>query len=88
MLTTEDSIRNFLREKKLPMEWASDLLASASKRKDDFVSIVSREVVKFLQHLDIQDEISKFMRTHNMKIKAEITFEPISKERKERNAED
>jgi acid phosphatase class B len=73
---TEDSIRSFIREKKLPTEWASELVNNAQKRKDELMGLVGREMSKFFQHIDVQKEITEFLRNHNMRITANVTFHP------------
>ena len=76
LFMTEDTIRNIVKEKKLPVDWASDLFSAANKRKDELMGIVGKEMTKFFQHIDVQKEVSQFLENHTMKISAKVTFEP------------
>jgi len=71
---TEDTIRSFIKEKKIPKEWTHDLLNLAGKRKDDFLGLIGKEVANFFRHVDIQKELSTFFKNHDLKLKAEISF--------------
>lgn len=76
MFMTEDTIRNFIRDKKLPREWTQELLSMASRRKDDFVGLIAKEAANFFQNMDFQKEVNSFFRNNTMKISAEISFHP------------
>lgn len=66
---TEESVRNYLKEKKLPKELASQVLDGISKRKDDFYGLLVNEFGKVLSKIDISGEISKFLETHEVEVK-------------------
>lgn len=74
---TEESIRNYLADIKLPKEVLGFILQSAGKGKEELVSRVSKEIGGLLQHVDFVKEASKFAENHKFKISAEI--EVISK---------
>ena len=69
---TEESIRNYLGEMKLPKEVLQVLLQSASKSKDEITQRMSKEVVAMIQKIDLVKEFSKFAETHKFKISAEV----------------
>ena len=69
---TEESIRSYLGELKLPKEVLQVILQSAQKSKDEITQKVSKEVVGIFQKIDWVKELSKFAETHKFKISAEI----------------
>ena len=71
---TEDSVRNYLKDKKLPKEFASLILDSLTKKKDDFYGLLAKEFGRVLGKIDLSQEIKKFMEQH--KVHVEISFEP------------
>lgn len=79
---TEESIRNYLGEMKLPKEVLQTLLQSASKSKDEITQRMSKELVAMIQKIDLVKEFSKFAETHKFKISAEV--EILKKENTEK----
>lgn len=80
---TEESIRSYLGEMKLPKELLQGLLQSASNSKDEITNRVSKELVSMIQKIDLVKEFSKFAETHKFKISAEVEIlkkDPPSKE--------
>ncbi len=69
---TEENIRSYLGELKLPKEVLNLLIQSASKSKDEITQRVSKEVVQIFQKIDWVKEFSKFAENHKFKITAEI----------------
>ncbi len=69
---TEESIRNYVGEMKLPKEVLQTLLQSASKSKDEITQRMSKELVAMIQKIDLVKEFSKFAETHKFKISAEV----------------
>lgn len=69
---TEESIRSYLGELKLPKEVLQVLIQSANKSKDEVTQRVTKEVVGIIQKIDFVKEFSKFAETHKFKITAEI----------------
>lgn len=72
---TEDSIRNYLKDKKLPKELAALLLESVGKKKDDFYGLMAKEFGKMLAKTNLSEEWAKFLQTHKVHINATLTFE-------------
>lgn len=81
---TEESVRNYLADLKLPKEILKVVLDGAQKSKDEIVSRVSQEMVKMVDKLDIPKELTKFAQTHKFKISAEVQFIPLDKDEKEK----
>ena len=73
---TEESIRNYLADLKLPKEVLGFILQSANKGKEELVTRVSKEIGGLLSHIDIVGEASKFAENHKFKITAEIEVTP------------
>jgi hypothetical protein len=69
---TEESLRTYLSELKLPKEALNLLIQSASKSKDEITQRVTKEAVAIIQKIDFVKEFSRFAETHKFKITAEI----------------
>lgn len=69
---TEESIRSYLGELKLPKEALQLLLQSANKSKEEITQRVSKEMIAMVQKIDFVSEFAKFAETHKFKITAEI----------------
>ncbi len=80
---TEESIRNAVKEIKLPKEIINALLQGAAKSKDDITNKVTNEVIKIIQKIDFVKEASRFVEDHKFKVSAEI--EVIKKNDQQRN---
>ncbi|MFS4459845.1 hypothetical protein [Bdellovibrio sp. HCB2-146] len=79
---TEESLRAYLSELKLPKEALNLLIQSANKSKDEITQRVTKEAVGIIQKIDFVKEFSKFAETHKFKITAEIDIV------KKKNSED
>ncbi|MBL7672393.1 MAG: hypothetical protein JNM39_18080 [Bdellovibrionaceae bacterium] len=69
---TEENIRSYLGELKLPKEILSTLIQSASKSKDEITNRVSKEIIGIVSQIDWVKEIARFAEGHKFKISAEI----------------
>ncbi len=69
---TEESIRSFVSELKLPKETLNLLLAGAAKSKEELTNRVSREIVNMISKIDFVKEASRFAEEHTFRISAEI----------------
>lgn len=69
---TEESVRAYLAELKLPKEILNLLLQQASKSKDEMTQRVTKEIVAMVQKVDFAKEASRFAQEHKFKITAEI----------------
>jgi hypothetical protein len=69
---TEESIRTFVSDLKLPKETLNLLVQGASKSKDELMNRVSREVIGIISKIDFVKEASRFVEEHKFKITAEI----------------
>lgn len=69
---TEESIRGFVSEMRLPKETLNLLLTGASKSKEELMNRVSREVINIVSKIDFVKEASRFVEEHKFKITAEV----------------
>jgi hypothetical protein len=81
---TEESLRNYLSDIKLPKEVFGLILQGANRSKDEITQRVTREIAGVLSKIDYVKEFSKFAETHKFKVTAEIEIqkkEPQAKEK-------
>jgi hypothetical protein len=76
---TEESIRSYLADLKLPKDALNFILQSANKGKEELVNRVGKEIGALLKHTDFVNEVSKFASSHKFKISAEIEVIPKNK---------
>src|SRR5579871_6146584 len=69
---TEESLRSYLGEAKLPKDILNLLLQSATKTKDEIATRVTNEMVNIIHKIDFVREASRFAEEHKFKISAEV----------------
>ena len=69
---TEESVRSFVSEMKLPKETLNMVLQGAAKSKEQMMDRVGREIVGIISKIDFVKEASRFVEEHKFKISAEI----------------
>jgi len=69
---TEESVRAYLSELKLPKDVLNLLLQSAAKSKEELVGRVGNEIIKMVNKIDFVKEASRFVEEHKFKISAEV----------------
>ncbi len=69
---TEEHIRSYVSELKLPKDVMNAILHSASKSKDEIIGRVSNEAIKIINRIDYVKEASRFVEEHKFRINAEI----------------
>ncbi|KYG61302.1 hypothetical protein AZI85_10220 [Bdellovibrio bacteriovorus] len=69
---TEESLRAYVSELKLPKEALNLLIQGANKSKEEVTNRVTKEILGIIQKIDFVKEASKFAETHKFKITAEI----------------
>lgn len=77
---TEESVRQYLAEMKLPKEILQAVLQSASKSKEEIAQRVSNEIIRLVDRIDWVKEATRFAENHKFRIQAEI--EIVRKEKK------
>ena len=87
---TEENLRAYVSELKLPKEALNLLIQGTQKSKDEVTQRVTKEIVGIIQKIDFVKEASKFAETHKFKITAEIDIikkdTPSSKDESEDKA--
>ena len=73
---TEDTVRRYVKDAKIPRDIASGIVKNASKGKDELYGFVARELRGFLDKMDVQQELDRFVRSHKIRVTAEIEFLP------------
>ncbi len=76
---TEDAVRAYLAELKLPKEILNVVIQGANKSKDEITTRVSKEIIGIVQKIDFVKEASKFAESHKFIIKAEIEIQKKDK---------
>lgn len=69
---TEESIRNYVSELKLPKEVLNFLLQGAKKSKEELMNRVGTEVIGIISKIDFVKEASRFVENHKFRISAEV----------------
>lgn len=69
---TEENIRAYLAELKLPKEFLNLLLQQANKSKEELIQRVGKEIMQIVNKVDFVSEFSKFAETHRFRITADI----------------
>lgn len=69
---TEENIRSYLAELKLPKEFLNLLLQQASRSKEELINRVGKEIMQIVNKVDFAKEFSKFAETHRFRITADI----------------
>ncbi len=82
---TEESIRAYLGELKLPKDVLGTLLQGAQKSKDELMDRVGNEIIKIVQKIDFVHEASRFVEEHKFRITAEVDV--VKKDRKNSQVE-
>ncbi len=69
---TEENIRSYLAELKLPKEFLNLLLNQANRSKEELMQRVGKEIMQIVNKIDFVNEFSKFAETHRFRITADI----------------
>jgi hypothetical protein len=72
---TEETVRSYLGELKLPKEMWSGFIENAAKTKQEFLSNFAKESAQVLSRIDIAAEAKKFLEGHRIKISVEVDFD-------------
>ena len=69
---TEESIRTYLSELKLPKDVMGVMLNGAQKSKDELMDRVGNEIIKIVRKIDFVKEASRFVEEHKFRVVAEV----------------
>jgi len=76
VFTTEDGIRRLTNEFSLPKDVASFLMQQAQTTKNEMFRIIATEVRKFLENMNLNEELQRLLTSLSFEIKTEIRFVP------------
>ncbi len=88
LFMTEEAVRNYLKDKKLPKDVVAALLENVGKKKDDLYESMAKEFGRVLSKVDISKEVSRFLETHKVHFEAKMTFEPKSDRSSDKTAKE
>lgn len=69
---TEESVRSYLSDIKLPKDVVAGLVQGANKSKEELMARVGDEAVKVINKIDFVKEASRFVEEHKFRVTAEI----------------
>lgn len=69
---TEESIRSYVSELKLPKDVLNMLLQNANRSKEDLINRAGNELTRMLSRIDLVKEASRFVEEHKFRVSAEI----------------
>ncbi len=72
---TEETIRSYLGEFKLPKELWGGFLENAAKTKKEFLNSFAKETAAILSKVDFATEARKFFEGQKMRVTVEISFD-------------
>ncbi|MBI2606035.1 MAG: hypothetical protein HYW49_08140 [Deltaproteobacteria bacterium] len=72
---TEETIRNYLGEFKLPKEMWGGFLENAARTKKEFLDLFAKETAAILSRVDFASEARKFFEGQKMRVTIEISFD-------------
>lgn len=84
IMMSEESVRQYLQDVKIPKDAIGTVLKTVTKSKEEIVGKIGSEFSKLIEKIDVVDELTKFLRDNKIKVSAEIEF---SKKDKKDNKE-
>lgn len=69
---TEEHIRSYLNELKLPKDVLQVILQGATKSKEDLMNRIGNETIRLISKIDFVKEASRFVEEHKFHVTAEI----------------
>lgn len=74
VMMSEESVRQYLQDVKLPKDALGSVLKGVSKSKEEIVGRIGNEFSKLIEKIDVVEEVTKFLRENKIKVSAEIEF--------------
>jgi hypothetical protein len=72
----EETVRDLIREFKLPKEALAFLITQSEKTRAEIVRIIAQEVRSYLENTNMHEVISSYLDGITLEIKTEIKFTP------------
>lgn len=85
---TEETVRNFLGEMRLPKEMWAGFIENAQKTKSEFLQTFAKEAAQVLSRVDVAAEAQKFLQGHKVRISIELDFQKKGKKASKQETED
>ena len=85
VLMSEEGVRQYVQELKLPKDALGTLVKGIAKSKEEIVTRVGTEFSKLVEKIDLIEEMAKFLRENKIKISAEIEISKKEKTKPEKN---
>ena len=83
LFMTEEGIRSFLGDLKLPKDAVNFLLNQVGKTKQDLFRALGTELRNFMEGIDWSERIRQLLASMDVKIEMRVSFEPRPDERAE-----
>jgi hypothetical protein len=72
---TEESLRTLVADFKLPKELLSAVLESAGKTRDEFLRVLSKEMMsQVMEHVNPSELLDEIMKKHEIDLNIKISF--------------
>jgi len=75
---TEESLRSYLSEARLPREIAKALLQQSAQAKEQVMQFLSREIAGLIRKTDVNRLLLRVLEGHEIEVKARIRFRRVS----------
>jgi len=76
LFMTEEGVRSFLGDLKLPKEVVQYAVTQVSKTKEDLFRVLSSELRAFLESTNLADEVSRVLSSTSLEISTTVRFVP------------
>jgi hypothetical protein len=76
LFMTEEGVRSFLGDLKLPKEVVQYAVTQVSKTKEDLFRVLSSELRAFLESTNLADEVSRVLSATSLEISTTVRFVP------------
>jgi hypothetical protein len=76
VFTSEEGVRKIANEFSLPKDVATYLISQAQGTKDELFRIVATELRRFLESLNLNEELTRLLTSISFEIKTEVRFIP------------
>ena len=76
VLSSEDGIRKLANDFSLPKDVANYLITQAQSSKDELLRIIANEVRRFLENLNLNEELQRLLTSLTFEVKTEVRFLP------------
>lgn len=73
---TEEGIRTYVKDMKLPKEVMNFVVGQAGRSKDELFRVVGEELRRFFESAALKDELKKLISEMTIEVKAEIRLRP------------